>query len=341
MWPIGHQKAIAMLESAIKQNALPHAFLFVGPKQIGKKTLAFAVAQALNCTTEQSPCMQCDACQRIADSKFADVSLIDLKSGGELDGGQKQRSEISIEQIRDMQHSVSLPPYEGKCKVYIIDDAENMSQSAANCMLKTLEEPNENNYFFIITSNEDMILPTVASRCQRLELKLVEEAAIADMLAKKYEMSAEEARQLAGWSAGRPGWAVRAVSNGKILEQRAESLSAILEAFYGHLEGRLKYAAALADKWAKDKDAALEEIQLWLELCRDISLHKNDIRKGIINKDREEQISDIAGKMNLADIKKVTEKVIEISGALKANVSAKLALDMMMLSLPDNKEEYA
>lgn len=341
MWPIGHQRALDILTSSIKQEKLPHALLFSGPSQIGKKTLVYTIAQMLNCTASDKPCFECEACRRILSGNFADVSLIDMYSLDEAGSGQKQRFEISIEQIREMQHSVSLPPYEGKCKIYIIDDAEKMSVSAANCMLKTLEEPNDNNYFFLITSNEDKILPTVVSRCQKLNLKPVPYEDIKNTLKDKYGADEDRAELITGWSNGRIGWAINAALDEKVAQKRVERLGAICEAINGSLEQRFKYSTALSEKWAKDKEEVFNEIRLWQDLFRDISLHKNGLREEIINKDREEQISAIADGVSLRSIKKTIEMMLEVSNALRANASVKMALDMMMLSLPRNREEHA
>ncbi|TET38214.1 MAG: AAA family ATPase, partial [Dehalococcoidia bacterium] len=161
MWQvIGHEKAVALLERSMKGGKLSHAYLFVGPPHVGKMTLAMNLAQALNCRGEERPCGECPQCRRIARGVHADVQVIGLEG----------RMEIGIDQIREMQHAASLKPFEGRNRVFIIDGADHLSHEAANCLLKTLEEPPPNDQLILLAANERLLLPTVLSRCQKLEL---------------------------------------------------------------------------------------------------------------------------------------------------------------------------
>jgi len=161
MWQvIGQDKALALLDRSLKENNVAHAYLFVGPRHIGKKTLALNLAQALNCDADKPPCGQCHSCRRILEQKHADVTCIGLDS----------KTEIGIDDIRKLQRLANLPPYEGKRKVFIIDDAEYLSTEAANSLLKILEEPPPKVVWVLLTAEEPRLLPTIVSRCQRLEL---------------------------------------------------------------------------------------------------------------------------------------------------------------------------
>ena len=165
MWQvIGQDKILALLKRSLKERNIAHAYLFVGPHHVGKRTLALNLAQALNCDDlEQPPCGQCRSCLRIAAGKHADVIFSGLDS----------KTEIGIDDMRELQRAANLPPYEGKSKVLIIDDAEYMSSEAANSLLKTLEEPPPSITWLLLASEERRLLPTIISRCQRLELKPV------------------------------------------------------------------------------------------------------------------------------------------------------------------------
>src|SRR4030042_396604 len=132
MWQVlGHPKATTLLERSIQRGRLSHAYLFVGPPHVGKMTLALNLAQAVNCQAEDVPCGECASCRRIASGKHADVQIIGLIS--------TEKKEISIEQMREMQNSASLPPYEGKQKGFIIEKADLLPHEASNSLLKTLE----------------------------------------------------------------------------------------------------------------------------------------------------------------------------------------------------------
>ena len=138
MWNIvGQRRALSLLQGSLSRGRVAHAYLFSGPPHVGKMTLANDLARALNCNANDPPCGECSICQRITSGKHADVQEIGL--GKNPDG--KVQTEIGIEEIRQLQHSTNLPPFEGKCRVYIINGAEWLSTEAANCLLKTLEEP--------------------------------------------------------------------------------------------------------------------------------------------------------------------------------------------------------
>ena len=185
MWQVvGQDRVVSLLQRSLERGSLSHAYLLVGPKHVGKMTLAIDIAQLLNCQSDESPCGDCDACQRIISGKHADVQIVGLNSAGNSNGS-KAKAEISIDQIRELQHSASLPPFEGKYKVFIIDGAELMSNEAANCLLKTLEEPVEGVVFILLTTNEKSLPETVISRCQRLELRLMPTNEIGDELGER------------------------------------------------------------------------------------------------------------------------------------------------------------
>src|SRR4030042_955751 len=186
MWQtIGHPESLALLRHSLQTGSLAHAYLFVGAAHIGKMTLALDLARALNCQGTEPPCGQCQACKRITDGKHADIRIISLNSAKDS-GDTKARVEISIDDIRELQHNASLPPFEGKHKVFIIDGAEYLSTEAANCLLKTIEEPPPQVIILLLTTEESRLLPTVVSRCQRVELKPLSGGEIQKMLMESY-----------------------------------------------------------------------------------------------------------------------------------------------------------
>src|SRR4030043_2492249 len=210
MWQIiGQPKALALLEHSLQTGELAHAYLIVGAPHIGKMTLASDLAKAVNCQGEKPPGGECQPCRRIADGKHADITVIGLNSA--KDSGEiRTRVEISIDAIRELQHSASLPPYEGKCKVFIIDGAEYLSTEAANCLLKTIEEPPPQVIILLLTAEEQRLLPTVISRCQRLELKPLPANEIEKILMESYGIDRDKAGLLARLSRGSLGWALTA-----------------------------------------------------------------------------------------------------------------------------------
>ncbi len=205
MWQIiGQARAVSLLERGLAAGSLAHAYLLVGPEHAGKMTLAINLAQALNCESAGRPCLECAACRKIKAGNHADVQVIGLLQNDD----SNEAKLISTEQIKDMLHQASLPPFEGRHKVFIINGAELLSTEAANRLLKNLEEPVANVTFILLTTNDRLLPATVVSRCQRLEVTPVPVPAEAAALQEKWGVPAERARLLAGLSHGRLGWAV-------------------------------------------------------------------------------------------------------------------------------------
>ena len=255
MWQVvGHEKAVALLEKSLKGGKLSHAYLFVGPPHVGKMTVALNLAQALNCEGEGEPCSGCPQCQRIAGRKHADVRVIGL------DG----RAEIGIDQIREMERSVTLKPFEGRNRVFIIDGAEHLSTEAANCLLKTLEEPPPNVQLMLLAANERLLLPTVRSRCQKLELRPLPIPVVERALIEHWEAAPEQAMVLARLSSGCLGWAVGALHDDRITGERAARLSALLQLTSVGRAERFAYAAQIASQFSKNRGAVREVLSLWV-----------------------------------------------------------------------------
>ena len=229
MWQvIGQERALSLMQRSLEKKTLAHAYLFSGPHHIGKMTLAINLAQALNCQADEKPCGECAACLKILQGKHADVQVIDIDSAAE-DDETKRRTEIGIKQIRQLQHSASLPPFEGRYKVFIIDEAELLSIEAANCLLKTLEEPEEKIVFILLTANAELILPTVLSRCQEIRLKTMPVEAIAGVLKDSYSIEPQQADLLSWLCHGCIGWAVSAALDDKTIRQYFEKREGVLE----------------------------------------------------------------------------------------------------------------
>ena len=197
MWQVvGHEEAVALLSRSLEKDMLAHAYLFVGPQQVGKTTLAVNLAQAVNCLEAQSerPCGECIQCRRIAAGQHPDVQVIDLEANQD---GSATRREIGIDQVREVQHSATLKPYEGKYRVFIFQEAASLSQEASNALLKLLEEPPESVLFILLTSDVESIFPTIISRCQWVGLNYLPLSVIARELQQALSIPPQEAMDLA------------------------------------------------------------------------------------------------------------------------------------------------
>jgi DNA polymerase III subunit delta' len=330
MWQvIGQDKILSLLDYSLKTDAIAHAYLLVGPRHVGKGTLAINLAQALNCDGPELPCGQCRSCQRILEGKHADVTSIGLDS----------KTEIGIDDIRGLQRLANLPPYEGKCKVFIIDDAEYLSTEAANSLLKILEEPPPRIVWLLLAAEEEHLLPTIISRCQRLELKPVPSERVQEVLVNSYNVDANKAKLLTQLCHGRLGWAVSALANGDILEQRSQRIAKLVSLLTASLEQRFAYAQELASQFSQNRRAGTEIVEIWFDWWRDLMLIKGGCKEAIINVDYETTLEAQAWELSLSEIKGFLANLCLLQEEISKNVNPRLALEWLMLNLP-RKTEY-
>jgi len=157
---VGQAHVSRTLKNAVAQNRLAHAYLFVGPRGVGKTSTARILAKSLNCVKGPTitPCGECDNCREIAGGNSLDVI--------EIDGA----SNNSVEDVRQLRENVRYAPAKGRYKIYLIDEVHMLSSAAFNALLKTLEEPPEHVKFIFATTEPQKVLPTILSRCQRFDL---------------------------------------------------------------------------------------------------------------------------------------------------------------------------
>jgi len=324
---------VSLLQRSLETGSLAQAYFFVGPAHVGKMTLALNLAQALNCPAADPPCGECVSCQKIASAKHADIQIIGLGHNGESTEA-KSRVEISIDQIRQLQHSTSLPPFEGRYRVFIIDGAESLSTGAANCLLKTLEEPVGKVVFILLATNEQSLPATVISRCQRVELLPLANNEVEAALQRNWGIEPQRARLLAQLSQGRLGWAV-SVLDEHLLQQRAEHLDELLDITDTDIEERLAYANQLAARFSQNRGVVQERLDLWLDWWRDLLLVKAGLSDTVTNVDRLATLMDIVRGYRLAQIRAFINSIQAAAEQLGQNANPRLVLEVLMLSIPD------
>lgn len=247
---IGHQKVIKLLDKAITKNSVSHAYLFCGPEHLGKFTIALDFARRL-----------------AGGGAGINPDLVIVKSEIEEKKGVIKKLDIKVEQIRDMQHQLSLTATGGKYKVAIIDDADRMNKTAQNAMLKTLEEPNEKVILILVARDEKRLLPTIMSRCQRIKFGPVGAKELKAALTPGESGGGE----ILFWSLGRPGLMFSLMNDAKEINFRKQALQELREALSQNLNKKFE----LAEKMSKDALDTAKKLDLWTIFLRENMLGRH------------------------------------------------------------------
>ena len=261
---VGQTAAVRLIEVMLSSGRLPHALLFTGPPHSGKTTLMCGLAAYLNCPDAdgRGPCRACPSCQRIAKGADFDVRTVDVAEG---------HGRVQIDQIREFENRVALTSLGGRFKIAIFPNAHLFSESAANALLKTLEQPPGHTLIMLAAPDVSSLLPTVASRCSRLRLYALPDKLLGELVRSRTGVDGEDLETALAHAFGRPGWALAMASDRRLLQRfdrRAKLMLSALEA--GNDDARrMEVAATVATDGrsaAERRSAAIESLE-WLELA--------------------------------------------------------------------------
>jgi len=352
---IDQEIAKKILQGAIKEKRIAHAYLFTGPAGAGKWLTALELAKAVNCLKEEfDSCGECSSCKKIRHLTHPDLTLIfplppisfSKKSKKEKEEEeQKNRNKfieekladpykivryekpgsISIEEVRNAQRNLLYTPVEGKVKVLIVQEPEKMSIEAENCFLKTLEEPPKNSLLIFLSSEPEKLLPTIISRCQRVRFKRISEELIAKRLEKDFNIPEKKALHYARLSDGSLGLAFSLAEGDKdeVRLKGVEFLKIINKKDRFEL---VDYLNQLLQDYGRE--SVLEFLASLLSLLRDVYVTM-EVKKDekLLNPDLKPEIEGFAGFFKSPDqVQNSIELVEKIRGDLMRNVNLKLAL---------------
>jgi DNA polymerase-3 subunit delta' len=338
----GHQRAVMLLARAVANDTLPPSLLLAGPPGVGKRLVALAIAEALNCLkrlerqrtfSDATPelacdaCGACSACRRIARGAHPDIIIVEPGDSGS----------IKIEQIREVVDRAGYRPFEGRRRVVIIDDADAMVPAAQNALLKTLEEPPSASVFVLVSSMPDALLPTVLSRCPRLRFAPLAPADVTLVLQREHHYSDVDAQAVAADAEG---------SVGRALQSQSASVAAARE-IARRMLGEASRAADPVRRLECVKDLAIakgtpatERDQLAVclralsSMLRDLGILSTQADDRLVaNVDIKAELLRLASTWDGSRLGRAFAAVDRALGALQRNASPKVVADWVVLQL--------
>ncbi|MEO5822638.1 MAG: DNA polymerase III subunit delta' [Vicinamibacteraceae bacterium] len=332
----GHRAQQDLLARAILRQALPQSLVFAGPEGVGKRLVALGVAQRLNCLTaaaDGDACGTCSACRRIGNGTHPDVLTI---PGSSVPGERK------VDTVREQMSHAAYRPFEGRRRVFIFDDADELQPVVQNVLLKTLEEPAPSSQFILVTARPEGLLPTVRSRCQQLRFGRLDVDDVAAMLVERQQLTPMAAREIAFAADGSPG---RAFADASAL---GESVRALAERIISGAESspieRLRLGAALAEpdrktkrapgtKAAGERDMLRERLDALGVIVRDLGIEAAGGDRRWQSRTPDPRLADLARRLGPMRLAHAYSAVEEARQALDRNVSFKTVADWVALEL--------
>ena len=314
---IGHGEARRALRRLAAGGYPPHALLLEGPARTGRTLLALELTALLNCEAaepDDRPCDACRACRLIAARAHPDVLHLEPGDSFCRGGGHQphpRSRDIRICQVRGLIESVSRHPFEGRVRVIIIEPAERMGLEAANTLLKTLEEPPPATVLVLITAAPEALLETVRSRCRALPVGLVPDGVIAEGLRDRGFPPAL-AERVAAAARRRPGDALAFAEQPDLMDDRGRLLERCATLAAGRAAERMAYAGDLAERWRRDRELVLAELDVWE------TFWEARLRDGPAPRDALAALQAVAAARD----------------DLEAQVVARMALELMLLRFP-------
>jgi DNA polymerase III subunit delta' len=334
---LGHEWAVQLLQRHVAAGEMRHAYLFCGPSGVGRRTLALRFAQALNCSQPPAPgepCGNCRLCIQTWQMQQADLSIVQPETEGAL---------LKVEQVRTLQHSLSLSPYEARYRVALLRDFQQANANAQNALLKTLEEAPERVILMLIASTPESLLPTITSRCEILRLRPMPLDRLSQALQTRLNLPVEDATLLSHLAGGRLGYAINLHQNPDILEQR----QAWLEDLHMLLSASRRERFSYAESVTKGRDRAtikanLRDLyQVWLTYWRDLLLVISGSSAPLVNLNLQSELQDMIADIDLPTARACASGLEKGLERLDMNLNMQLLTEVLLLDWPRVQRSFS
>ncbi len=322
---IGQESIKKHLQTAIKTGNLSHAYIINGEYGSGRQTIASALAKTIQCqskTDDTDACGVCTSCKQAESHNHPDIKYI-----------THDKTSISVNDIREqLNNDISIKPYSSEYKIYIIPDANKMTEQAQNALLKTIEEPPVYAIIILLTENCDSLLPTIRSRCVTLTMNPVEKDQICTYLENKFQLEPEQAQIAANYCQGNIGKAIRFASSSDFIEMKNQVLKLLKNLDSMDI-------ASIIDtikEFSTHKNDINDYLDLMLLWYRDVLMFK--VTKDanlLLYSDEYSAISEQATKRDYENIENIIAAIDKAKVRLKANVNFDVTIELMILAMKD------
>jgi DNA polymerase-3 subunit delta' len=322
---IGHSYAVELLSAQIRNDRVSHAYLFSGPAGVGRRTLALRFAQALNCTQPPQPgepCLRCRTCTHIEAMQHPDLFVVRKP---------EDRTRILIDQIRELQRSLILSPYESNHRIALCLNFEEATEDAQNSFLKTLEEAPGKSILLVTAESPESLLPTIVSRCEVLRLHPLAIPVLEESLHAQRGIPPGEAKILAHAAQGCPGRALAWHQDPDAFDQYQESVRTALHLLESMLVERFQFAEQATKKGAGDLPALF---RTWTSLWSDLLTLRTGAEVPLVNVEFADPLRKMAAKL---DVHVIRDRVAQQQKAwrlLERYANPRLLVEVLLLDWP-------
>ena len=319
---VGHEQIKEHMQAAIRDKKPFHAYLFQGEEGVGKEALARTFAAGLQCQSESAdkPCKECVSCRQMESGNQPDVIWV-----------TREKASLGVDEIREqLCNTMDIKPFSSPYKIYLVPEAEKMTEAAQNALLKTIEEPPEYGIVILMTSNISALLPTIQSRCLTMEFRPLSTAVVESYVKEHCQVPDYQARASAAFAQGNLGKAMRYAKSEDFIERKDHIISLLRHVEQMDLSEMLAVIKDLGTR----KDEVRDYIDLMVLWYRDVLLFKatKDINQ-LLFQDEASYISREASRRSYEKIEEILQAFEKAKVRLRANVNFDITMELMLLTL--------
>ncbi len=323
---VGQDEVVSHIRNSLLVKHIAHAYIFEGPTGCGKRTVAGLFAASLQCENAGvEPCGKCHSCAQSTSNSHPDVIRITPEKG----------SIIKVDEIRDrLVKDMAVKPYSGNYKIYIVEGAQNMNESAQNALLKTLEEPPEYGVIMLLTTNAEKLLPTIRSRCVTLKFRPVPDDKVRSFLIEKRGVSTQKADICAAFAQGVIGRALLLAESPEFMEIR-ESAIELMKRVRDIDSYEMASAVEAVGKLRTSPEDYLDILAVWYkDVLRFKATQDPD---GLVFKDEVMEIRKQSNLSSYSGIENIIEALAKARERLRANVNFALTMELLLETIKENQ----